>query len=292
MQTGRELGIPPTYAIQKISVISGKPVCEAALMAALIYRDHGDDALIPVESTDERATFRYKRRGWAKYETYTYTTADARAAGLLGKANWTSFPRDMRRARCITSIAHMAFQDTIGGLYTADELDDAPVVRVEPADPPPAAAPVAVEDVALPQVEEDAVFDERTRANRRYHAIGASHGWTDAALHLFAVALMPERPNGPTTSRSQLTAQELRDLGTTMEDTIGRMGVDEAGKGLPTPEVDFANAIAAAESRSDLRAIGKNLSAGGHGAEWLRAMWRARNRELVAVEGEAVPAEG
>ena len=46
MLKGRELGIPPMYALSNIAVIKGKPTCGAELMLALIYRDHGDNGLL------------------------------------------------------------------------------------------------------------------------------------------------------------------------------------------------------------------------------------------------------
>jgi hypothetical protein len=45
MVTGYELGIGPMQALRLISVVNGKPVCAAELMAALIDRDHGDGIL-------------------------------------------------------------------------------------------------------------------------------------------------------------------------------------------------------------------------------------------------------
>lgn len=119
---GRELGIPPMYALSNIAVINGKPTAGAELMLALIYRDHGDEALRVVETTAERCTVAYRRRGWQQAETFTFTIDDARCAGLLGKDNWRHYPAAMLRARCISAVARLAFPDTIGGLYTPEEL--------------------------------------------------------------------------------------------------------------------------------------------------------------------------
>lgn len=123
IQHGMDLGIPISTAIQKIHVINGKPVCEAALMASLIYRDHGDDALRVIETDATRATVAYKRRSWTEYAQNTYTIEDAKRAELVNKPTWKQYPADMLRARCIAQIAHMQFQDTIGGLYERDEVD-------------------------------------------------------------------------------------------------------------------------------------------------------------------------
>lgn len=129
---GKELGIPATYALSNIIVIQGKPTANAELMLALIYRDHGDDAMKPGESTVERCTFSYKRRAWKDRQSYTFSMADAKQAGLTG-GNWAKYPAAMLRARCISAIARMAFPDSIGGLYTSEELGAAVTVTEEGA---------------------------------------------------------------------------------------------------------------------------------------------------------------
>ena len=121
IQKGRELGIAPMYALSHIIVIQGKPTATAELMAALIYRDHGDDALDYEESTVERCTIAYKRRNASKRSKHTFTQADAKAAGLSG-GNWAKYPAAMLRARCISAVARMGFPDSIGGMYTPEEV--------------------------------------------------------------------------------------------------------------------------------------------------------------------------
>jgi hypothetical protein len=130
MLKGRELGIPPMYALSNIAVINGKPTAGAELMLALIYRDHGDDAVHIVESTAVRCIVAYKRRAWKEHETYSFTIEDADRADLLGKDNWQRYPAAMLRARCISAVARLAFPDSIGGLYTPEELGAA--VQVQP----------------------------------------------------------------------------------------------------------------------------------------------------------------
>lgn len=122
MQKGVELGVPPMHALSSIVVIQGKPTCSAELMAALIYRDHGDAALEFTEATDTRCTVTYKRRSWAARQTYSFSMADASRAGLADKGEWKKYPAAMLRARAVSAIARMAFPDTIGGMYTPEEL--------------------------------------------------------------------------------------------------------------------------------------------------------------------------
>lgn len=122
IQKGTELGIPPMYALSNIVVIQGKPTANAELMLALIYRDHGDGAIVFTQSTNSECEVAYKRRSWTKAQTYTFTMADAQQASLLGNQTWQKYPAAMLRARCISAVARMAFPDSIGGMYTSEEL--------------------------------------------------------------------------------------------------------------------------------------------------------------------------
>jgi hypothetical protein len=135
---GRELGIPPMYALSNIAVIQGKPTANAELMLALIYRDHGDRAITFPESDGQACTIAYKRRNWPEAHTYAFTLDDAKQAGLMSNATWQKYPAAMLRARCISAVARMAFPDSIGGMYTPEELgaevdeDGAPVIEPAP----------------------------------------------------------------------------------------------------------------------------------------------------------------
>ena len=122
MLKGSELGIPPMYALSNIVVIQGKPTANAELMLALIYRDHGDNAVIFEDSTAERCVISYSRRAWPARKQFAFTMDDARKANLLSNATWQKYPAAMLRARAISAVARMAFPDSIGGMYTPEEL--------------------------------------------------------------------------------------------------------------------------------------------------------------------------
>lgn len=127
----RELNIPTTYGWSNIAVIKGKPVCGAELMLALVYRDHGDDALAFEESTDQRCVISYKRRTWTTRRTYSFTIDQAKAAGLTAGDNYRKYPAAMLRARCISAVCRMFAPDSIAGLYTPEEMGAAVTVTDE-----------------------------------------------------------------------------------------------------------------------------------------------------------------
>jgi hypothetical protein len=129
MLKGRELGLPPMYALSTIGVINGKPVVAAEVMASLVYRHHGDEALRIVQSDERVCRVEYRRHGWREPQTYAFSIEDAMRAGLLGSQVWQKYPAAMLRARCISAVARMAFPDVISGVYTPEELGGA--VKVE-----------------------------------------------------------------------------------------------------------------------------------------------------------------
>lgn len=123
IQKGRELGIPPMYALSNIGIINGKPVVGAEVMLAMVYRDHGDQAIQFEETSTERCAVVYKRKSWPAARTFEWTMEDAKKAGLLGKGGpWSQYPAAMLRARCISAVARLAFPDSLGGMYTPEEL--------------------------------------------------------------------------------------------------------------------------------------------------------------------------
>jgi hypothetical protein len=125
--TGRELGIGPMASLRNISIINQRASLSAELLASLIKQAHGYDALQLVSSDDTQATFRYKSRGMTEYAEYSYTMEKARKAQLTAKDVWQKYPADMLRARCVSNIARIAFQDVSLGLYTTEELESIPV---------------------------------------------------------------------------------------------------------------------------------------------------------------------
>lgn len=120
MLKGRELGVPAMYALSNIAVIQGKPTANAELMLSLVYRDHGKDAIRVAESTNESCTVEWK--SWGEVKSYTFTMEDAKRAGLLSNQTWAKYPAAMLRARCVSAVCRMAFPESIGGMYSPDEM--------------------------------------------------------------------------------------------------------------------------------------------------------------------------
>ena len=151
VQTGRELGIGPSMALREMYIIpgQGRPTLSAALLNALVQRDHGDNAIRVVENTDELCRVKYQRRSWATPEYTSFSMDDARRAGLVkAGSNWEKYPRAMCRSRAISEACRAGFSDSIMGLYSTEELapedvtvtPDGELVYDAAATPAPAAA--------------------------------------------------------------------------------------------------------------------------------------------------------
>jgi hypothetical protein len=76
-----------------------------------------------------------KRRGYPAPTVVRFSMADAKRAGLAGKAGpWTQYPGRMLTLRARGFALRNAFADALRGLITAEEAQDYPVV-VEPQKP-------------------------------------------------------------------------------------------------------------------------------------------------------------
>ena len=123
---GREMGYGPFASVQGIHVIQGKPVISANLMAAAVKRSGRYDYRVRRLDNDGCEVEFFQRNG-DKLESIgksSFTRDDAKAAGLLGKDNWSKFARNMFFARALSNGIRWYCADVFDGsaAYTPDEL--------------------------------------------------------------------------------------------------------------------------------------------------------------------------
>lgn len=125
LMKGHELGLAPMQALSSIHVISGKAVCEAALMVGLcLSRPDVCLYFTMVESDDTQATYETHRRGAPEPVRMSYTFEQAKQAKLTAKDNWTNHRAAMLRARASSALARAVYPDLAAGIYTPDEADE------------------------------------------------------------------------------------------------------------------------------------------------------------------------
>jgi len=128
IQLGAEIGLPPMTALKNIAVFNGRPTIWGDTLLALVER-HG--LLDVIEETidgtgdDRVATCRVRRKGRSYDTTRTFSVADAKKAGLWGKAGpWQTYPDRMLQMRARGFALRDTFPDALGGFMLADEVQD------------------------------------------------------------------------------------------------------------------------------------------------------------------------
>jgi hypothetical protein len=147
IQWGAELGLPPLQAMQNIAVINGRPAIWGDAVIALV-RASGLLEGITEDIADSGATCTVKRRGEVAVAR-TFTTEDAKRAGLLGKQGpWQQYPKRMLQMRARAWALRDVFPDVLRGVHVGEEAQDlpsepkhmGPADAVKPAEPAKPAA--------------------------------------------------------------------------------------------------------------------------------------------------------
>jgi 5'-3' exonuclease len=121
---GKELGVGVTTSLAGFHLIEGKPCASADLIRSLAERHEDCEYFRLVESTPESATWETKHRSHPEPTRYTYTLAEAKAAGL-NNGNWTKRPRDMVCKTAGSKLARIVYPGATIGLYSPEEMDAA-----------------------------------------------------------------------------------------------------------------------------------------------------------------------
>lgn len=163
LQHGAELGLGPAASIAGLYVVRGRIGMEASLARSLIRRHRDYDYRVG-ESTDKVCTMQIYHHRDPLRPVVSFTSEDAKKAGLLdgkNKATYSRWMKDMLFHRCTMRAARMHCPDVfLGNCYTKDELylGEADVV-VEPV-----ATLEKAEPLAAPKRSEAALetgFEER-----------------------------------------------------------------------------------------------------------------------------------
>lgn len=170
IQLGLELGLPPMAALQNIAVINGRPGVFGDAALAIVrasgqledfdewYEVGGKRAeSLPAQgkATDDVRAGCMSQRVGSRPRIEYFSVADARAAGLWGKAGpWTQYYPRMLRFRARGFNLRDNFGDFLKGFRTVEEIGD--YREIEPADEP-IAMPTRASESAAPAPATEAV---------------------------------------------------------------------------------------------------------------------------------------
>ena len=117
---GAELGLSAMRSVNELFVVRGKPAMYSRTMAALV-RSAGY-VLEPVEESADKVTWKAFRDGTWKYSEWTM--ARAQQAGYTSNKLYQTEPIAMLRAKAITELCRIAFQDVLLGMdYSIEEIN-------------------------------------------------------------------------------------------------------------------------------------------------------------------------
>lgn len=138
-------GVHPGIAIRDYHVIQGRPALKADAMLARFQAAGG--RVEWTEYTDQHVAGRFTHPQGGTVEV-DWDQARAKAAGLLNKDNWKSYPRQMLRARVISEGVRTVFPGANASVYTVEEVQDMVDVtpKAEPAIAPAAGPPPLLDE--------------------------------------------------------------------------------------------------------------------------------------------------
>ena len=137
MMWSHSLGIPIVQGLQGIAVINGKPSLYGDALLAVCM---GSGQMADIEETvtgnadNLTATCKVTRRGKPTPVVSTFSIADARAAGLLGKPGpWKQYTSRVLKMRARAFALRDAFPDVLSGIASAEEMQDVEGTATEKA---------------------------------------------------------------------------------------------------------------------------------------------------------------
>lgn len=120
IMTGQELGMAPMRSIRSLQMVKGKVVESADSQLARFKADGGHAAF---RRLDEEAAILFLRHPNGDEHEESFTEADAKAAGLLGKEMYGKFRKAMLRSRVITAgLKSLGWEGGVGNYDPSEAI--------------------------------------------------------------------------------------------------------------------------------------------------------------------------
>lgn len=178
-QVAMELGISPLLGMTAIHIVENRPTLSAGMLASLMKR--AGYSWRVVVHTESECRLEIRQNGEVLGES-GFTVEEAKAAGLLNRANWSKHRRDMLFARAISRAARWYAPEVALGVYTPDEMGDHHTEQqtYEPIETEPETETVEAEVVEVEEpTEKTAHSPEWKHLNAKIHAklkeVGLTH---------------------------------------------------------------------------------------------------------------------
>lgn len=127
IQKGLELGLTPMRALSCIAVINGRAAMWGDDLLAMVLASPVCEYVRETDSNDQQGVCRVKRKDDPEEHVSTFSLAQAKKAGLLGKAgSWQTYTDRMLKLRARGFALRDKFADVLAGLITTEEAMDLP----------------------------------------------------------------------------------------------------------------------------------------------------------------------
>ena len=127
IMAGREVGIPPIASMMGLYIVEGKVTYSATTIGALIKR--AGYSWVVSWTDDNGCILNFRDKNGTNLGTSSFSMADAKTAGLVGKPTWAKYPKAMMFARALSQGGRWFCPEVFsGGCYTPEELD--PSIKV------------------------------------------------------------------------------------------------------------------------------------------------------------------
>jgi hypothetical protein len=255
-QVAMELGISPMLGLTAIHIVEGRPTLSAQMLAALMKRAGYSWRIVTHTDAECRLEIRYSGESLGESG---FTVEEAKAAGLLGKANWTKHRRDMLFARAISRAARWFAPEVALGVYTPDEMGE-----IE-EDLPESPAPVEAVEVETETVSEVQQFRRElaalaeTPSGREVMRIAAEKVEPEYVPALDEDEEMPLPPSSeirqlnPRATQVKRIHARLREVGLDHDQLKAMLPETWSFKTASESELDCLESLIAARSTDELR---------------------------------------
>ena len=165
-------GMHPAIAMRDYHVINGRPSMKADAMLARFQLAGGKVHWPRMDDAEVTGVFSHPAGGEA---TITWNDETIKRAELSRNPMHLKYPRQMKRARCISEGIRTVFPACVAGVYTPEEVADFAPAKGPVVDITPEPEPVAVPDYAVHLYKPDgtiyATFETETDAYQAYYKV-------------------------------------------------------------------------------------------------------------------------
>jgi len=133
---GKELGLPPMASLNEMFLVNGSVGLSGKAMMSLVFR--AGHAIYTTLDPKVGTAVAWRRDPVSgvlqEVGTYTFTMADAEAAGLASSGTYTKYPADMLGWKAVARAVRFAFPDVVMGYLPTEigiEVDEGPIIDID-----------------------------------------------------------------------------------------------------------------------------------------------------------------